>query len=101
VRIQVLFFEGCPNSEKTVELVSEIARVEGVETLIERVEIRTPADAVHHRFLGSPSVRVNGLDVEAHARNRSDFAMVCRLYGASGLPPSDAIVDAIRKATLE
>jgi hypothetical protein len=45
------------------------------------------------RFLGSPSFRVDGRDIEAGADERRDCAFSCRLYqtpiGARPLPPED------------
>ncbi len=45
---------------------------------LERVE--SPEDAEAQRFLGSPTVRVDGVDVEPGAAERADFGMKCRLY---------------------
>ena len=42
------------------------------------------------RFLGSPTVRVNGRDVEPGADDRDDYVFSCRIYrnqgGVSGQP---------------
>ena len=53
----------------------------------------TPNDAERLRFLGSPSVRVNGRDVEPGAEERDTFVFACRVYrtptGFSGQPASE------------
>ena len=97
VQIQVLYFEGCPNSEPTIELVRRVAVTHGVTSPIETVEVRSAADAVRLRFLGSPTVRVNGVDVDPNARERTDFTIACRLYGTSGVPPAETIAAALRE----
>ena len=100
VHIQVLVFSGCPHGEPTLDLVRRLAVTHGVVSPVETVEIRSAEDAVRSRFLGSPTVRVNGLDVDLDARGRTDFAMVCRLYGASGVPPAESVAAAIHEAAV-
>ena len=92
--IEVLYFEGCPNLEPTIdfrEVVSEL----NLRTEVREVKIRTQEEAEAQRFLGSPSVRVHGIDIEQSARERTDFAFGCRLYGSSGVPPREGLVAAL------
>lgn len=70
------------------------------------VPVTDTASALALRFLGSPSIRVNGLDIEPAARNATEFGLTCRTYvdgsARTGIPPEDAIrramVEAYRKA---
>lgn len=52
-------------------------------------------DAERERFLGSPTIRVDGRDVDPGAGGRGDFGLKCRLYRSeertSGLPPEEWI----------
>ena len=57
----------------------------------------TEAEADRMKFLGSPSVRVNGVDIEPAARERTEFALSCRLYGKSGVPLKGLLVEALRE----
>ena len=63
--------------------------------------MRDEATAQSVRFLGSPTVQIDGIDVEATARSSKDFGMMCRTYGDSGkrvgIPPIDLIRAALRK----
>jgi hypothetical protein len=43
-------------------------------------EVRDPGAAAQLRFLGSPTVRVDGRDVEPGAEERRDFVFSCRVY---------------------
>jgi hypothetical protein len=99
LRIRVFYFEGCPNTVETFELVRRVAREQGVETAIEAVEVRSSAEATRFRFLGSPTVQIDDVDVDPTARHRTEFAMVCRLYGTSGVPAPEMIAEAIREAS--
>jgi len=95
-RIQVLFFSGCPHASATVDLVRRTAIACGLSDAVESIRVDTQEDAARHRFIGSPTVRVDGEDIEPAARRRTHYTLACRLYGASGVPASELIVDAIR-----
>ena len=87
--LEVLYFDGCPSHERLLPVVRALAAEHGVQLTLRRIE--DAAQAVHARFLGSPSMRVNGVDIEPGADERTDFGLKCRLYrspdGQSGLPP--------------
>jgi len=89
VTLEVLYFDGCPSHERLLPVVRALASEHGVQLTLRRIE--DAAQAVHARFLGSPSMRVNGVDIEPGADERTDFGLKCRLYrspdGQSGLPP--------------
>ena len=64
VTVEVLFFDGCPNHEPTVQLVRDVVAALGVAAELREVTVESAEDAEALRFLGSPSVRVNGRDIE-------------------------------------
>jgi len=63
----VLLSPGCRNGQRTVALVGEVLHrlAPGVE--LEAILVTTPEEAERHAFPGSPTVRVDGLDVEPQA----------------------------------
>lgn len=95
-RIDILYFEGCTNYEPAVALARSVAGELGIDAEINVIEIMGPDDARARRFLGSPSIQVNGVDVEPEARERSDFGFSCRTYAGKGLPNRDMLVAALR-----
>lgn len=101
MRVEVLSFEGCPNAEATRDLVRQAMRLEDVDAPIAFIEVDNSEAAQHMRFLGSPSVRVNGDDVEPSAIQRTEYGVMCRTYcngsGATGTPPIDMIRKALRR----
>jgi len=78
--VEVLYFDGCPGHERVLPLVRRLAGQAGAKVALRRVE--TPEDADAERFLGSPTVRVDGVDVEPGAAEREDFGLKCRMYQA-------------------
>lgn len=95
--IEILAFAGCPHRERTVALAREVAARLGVAAEIREVEVRGIEEAERLRFLGSPTVRVDGADVEPEARTRRDFALGCRLYGGAGVPARELLEAALRE----
>ena len=98
--VEVLFFEGCPNHRLAVELTRQVVAEVAPDALVKEVEVRDGTEAERLGFLGSPTVRVDGTDIEPEARTRTDFAMSCRVYEASGVPPRDMLVAALAGSTV-
>ena len=98
--LEVLYFDGCPSHERLLPVLRALAAEHGLQVILRRIE--DAADAERARFLGSPSVRVDGVDVEPGAEQRSDFGLRCRLYrspdGQSGVPPDAWIRRALDQA---
>ncbi len=100
MRIELLYFDGCPSYETLLPKVRELLASEGVEDEIELRPVESLEAAEEARFLGSPTVRIDGKDIDSGAAERSDYGLKCRLYRSgeetSGLPPEEWIVEAIR-----
>lgn len=82
--VEVLGFPGCPNVEPVLDLVAVAAAAAGVEPEVRVVNVESRKAVESLRFLGSPSVRVGGRDVEPGAEERGVFAYACRVYETSG-----------------
>lgn len=102
--VDVLYFEGCPNRARARDLVEHVLSEYGMTAEIRDVEVTDAADAQSKRFLGSPSVRVDGIDVDPSATGVERFGLMCRVYRsdkiASGVPPRQMIENALRTAQL-
>jgi len=97
--IEVLYFAGCPNHEPTVDLAREVLGELGLEAEVREVAVETLEAAERERFLGSPTVRVDGKDIEPDAEDKAQFALGCRMYGKGGVPPKELIMRALRAAS--
>lgn len=75
IGIRVLHMEGCDAVSPTVERIREVATALGLPIRLERRLITTQDQATRLRFLGSPTVQVEGLDVETEARGSRAFAL--------------------------
>lgn len=95
MRVDILKFDDCPNVGPTVERVKHVAARLGVEIDLHLIHVASHEDALRERFLGSPTVRVDGVDIDPAASTRSDFSLSCRVYGREGTPPEAMIAAAL------
>lgn len=75
MKVKVVSLEKCSATSSTIALVKEVANAMGVEIVLEHAIVKTPADAVAHRHIGSPTVQVNGLDIDPGARDIDQFGV--------------------------
>jgi hypothetical protein len=101
MKIEVLYFDGCPNHKPALERVRQVLAEESLFAEVLEVNVSEPSIAQKIGFLGSPSIRVNGLDVEPEARKERAYGMMCRTYAANGrregLPSHDMLRQAMRE----
>lgn len=96
MRIDILYLDGCPNHHPTVKLVRDVVEALGLAATIREVEVRDVDDAARQRFFGSPTVQVNGQDVDPQVRSRVDYSFSCRTYGSTGAPSRELIEQVLR-----
>jgi arsenate reductase len=96
MRVEVLVFEGCPHAGAAMALVREVAARIAPDASVDRIDIDTAEKVAALRFLGSPSVRVNGEDLERRSTNRG--TLCCRTYAGEGVPPEWMVEAAILRA---
>ena len=101
LQVDVLYFEGCPNHLPVVELVKQVAADVGLDVEVIQTEVLDQAEAQRLRFLGSPTIQVNGIDVAPEARVRTDFSFSCRTYDGQGLPSREILSAALLEGAVE
>lgn len=98
--VEVLYFDGCPNHDPAVALVERVAAELGLKPQIRLVNVPDAEAAATLRFLGSPTVRVGGCDVEPGADERTDYGLCCRVFrtaaGTRGEPDEQWVRNALR-----
>lgn len=101
-RVEVLTFEGCPHAEPAFELVTRVVSELKVDALVERIEVADLDQARTYGFPGSPTIRVNGADIEPGAHKRTEPSLSCRVYltdsGRRGTPDERWLRDALAAA---
>lgn len=101
MRLELLYFDGCPSHEAFLPRLHDLLARAGVEAPVEQRRVASDADAQRERFLGSPTLRIDGVDVDPGARDRTDYGLRCRLYptddGLRGAPRDAWVLDAVQR----
>jgi len=101
VKIEFLYFDGCPSYQTALKYLEEVIKEQKLDVHVEMVKIESDEEALKNRFLGSPTIRVNGLDIEPGAQERGDFSMCCRVYFEAGKMTACPSKELIRHALEE
>lgn len=105
MEIELLYFEGCPSYMTALKDLEAVVKEEGIDVHPTLVKVESEKEAAKLRFLGSPTIRVNGVDVERPARTAREYGLSCRIYRVNGRmlgsPPKEMMRDAIRAARAE
>lgn len=103
--VELLYFDGCPNHEALLPRLRELVAGSSASAEVELRRITDDDAAQRERFLGSPTVRIDGRDVEPGAESRTDYGMKCRLYrtvsGLSGQPTEEWLRAALHSGVAE
>jgi len=67
MKIQVLMSPGCGHGARALELVADVMGKSAPGAEIETITVATHEDAARWSFAGSPTVRVDGIDIDPEA----------------------------------
>ena len=99
MRIEVLHVPNCPNQAVALERLRKILASEGLQVHISEVLVNDAKTAQSLKFPGSPTIRINGRDIEPQDERVASFGLMCRLYADGGGAPShQSLRDAVRRA---
>ena len=102
VQIRIYYLGGCPNRHTTVERVKKVLKELGVAWELREVQVNPNWASLLH-FLGTPTVHINGIDIERSARTSNAFSASCRTYREGdqidGAPSERMIREAVLEAT--
>jgi hypothetical protein len=79
VTIELLFWEGCPSHPEALALLQEVLDERGIRDPIRVREVLTHQEAVALAFPGSPTIRIDGRDVDPEGA-KAPPTLNCRIY---------------------
>ena len=79
-KVEFLYWADCPSHQMARELLGEVMADAGVNTRVLEIEIASESDADRHRFPGSPTIRVNGRDIDPDGAANMGTTLSCRVY---------------------
>jgi hypothetical protein len=100
VKVELLYWDGCPSVAEARSLLREALVARGVKEPIVEHEIVTHDDAVAARFPGSPTIRIDGVDIDETGAD-TRFSLTCRIYRlpdgrVSPVPSRQQLEEALR-----
>jgi hypothetical protein len=60
MKVELLWWEGCPSTPEAREELERALRDEGIDAEVEMVEVTSDEQARVERFPGSPTIRIDG-----------------------------------------
>ena len=104
--IELLYMEDCPNHEPTLELLKEMMADHDVAVPIKLIKVGSAEEAKETKFMGSPSIRIDGVDLEGNGKsNGGDYGLKCRVYKFNWVfqvvPPKNLLREALERAKNE
>ena len=101
LKITFLYSEDCPSHGEALRRLRRSIEMEDVRADVDIVRVDTDEDAKKLKFVGSPTILVNGHDIDPSANPY--YALTCRAYTLedgriSPLPPEAMIRRALREA---
>jgi hypothetical protein len=79
MKVDVLYFDGCPTYETATKTLRAVLAEEGLEAEVQLIAVNSDDEAGRLRFPGSPTIRVDGEDLFPVAE-REDWRLGCRVY---------------------
>jgi len=75
INVKVLSIKGCEATPPTIDLVKSVAQELKIKIKLTHVVVETSEQAKKQRFLGSPTVQINGLDIAPGSREIQQFGV--------------------------
>jgi hypothetical protein len=73
VRVQVISTKGCVNTPKAINLIQATANEIGAKIELDQIVISTKEEANEYKFHGSPTVLINGFDLDRNMRDNTNY----------------------------
>jgi hypothetical protein len=105
-RIELLCWEGCPSHPAALRMVQDaLKQLALLDVSVTARYIETHEEAVAERFVGSPTIRVDGIDIVPPPESEQ-YGLTCRLYRLrdgrySPTPDPLDVTDALRSMAVE
>jgi len=98
MQIDLLYFNGCPSWQEVLGNLKTALKCESIDAQIRLIQVENDTQAAGLKFLGSPSIRVDGQ--ELWPEERTSFHLSCRVYstpaGIRGIPSVEMFQDKLR-----
>lgn len=73
--IEILVAPGCSSHQPTKIMIEKVVEKTRVQATVKEIMVKDISQALEIKFLGSPSVRVNGIDVEPESKKQKGYGI--------------------------
>jgi len=80
MRIEFLFWQECPSHPEAMNRLREVMAELALDSPIDQIDVRTDDEAMRLGFPGSPTIRVDGHDVDPAGAAQMGSSLTCRIY---------------------
>ena len=98
MKVEVLYFDGCPTYRAATKTLRAVLAEEGLEAEVRLIAVESDEEARRLHLPGSPTIRVDGEDLFPVAE-REDWRLGCRVYatphGLRGSPTAEMLREAL------
>ncbi len=102
MKVELLYIAECPNYREAAQVLRETLLECGLRDEVSEIEVTDSVQAQALAFIGSPSIRIGGRDIEPTVSKERHYGLSCRTYltggKLTGVPPLDIIRAAVRLA---
>jgi hypothetical protein len=100
-KIEFLYWEECPSHPEARKRLQEVMGEMNIQAAVKEIEVVADDQARRLRFPGSPTIRINGVDVDPEGASQMGTALTCRVYKLedgrfSPVPSREMIRQALR-----
>lgn len=101
-KIEFLFWQGCPSYPEAMRRLREVMAELDMKGPVDEIEVASDEEAERLRFPGSPTIRVDGVDIDPVGADQAVVSLTCRVYRLedgrfSGVPSKEMIRQALSK----
>ncbi|HEY4691394.1 MAG TPA: thioredoxin family protein [Anaerolineae bacterium] len=99
MRVELLYFDGCPSYQTAERLLREVIGEEDISAEIVRIRVADETEAQRLKFSGSPTICIDGVD--PFARGEAHYGLECRVFvtpeGLKGWPTKAMLKDVLKR----
>lgn len=101
LKIQLLHTESCHSYQEALVGIKEALKELGLSAELEVIPVDSPEKARDYKFPGSPTIKINGLDLEPELEATENFSInACRTYIFEGslyhYPPKEMLLEMLK-----
>jgi hypothetical protein len=98
MKLELFHIADCPNTHTTRRLLNDTLREMGLTEEIQEIEVSDSSQAEALSFPGSPTVLIDGIDVEPGLARGASNGLSCRIYMIDGSRHKAPTKEMIRRA---